>query len=109
MSLTARNTVLIVGWQAPHTTGRRIAEKREVIRIFGDEYPLRANVATINGFSAHADRSELLDWTARFKRRPKHTFIVHGEEEASLDFAGALRGNGFEYVHVPELHQKFEI
>ena len=90
-----RNTVLIVGWQAPHTTGRRIAEKREVIRIFGDEYPLRANVATINGFSAHADRSELLDWTARFKRRPKHTFIVHGEEEASLDFAGGVARERF--------------
>ncbi|MAT98102.1 MAG: MBL fold metallo-hydrolase [Anaerolineaceae bacterium] len=105
-----RNTVLIVGWQAPHTLGRRIVEKQPKIRIFGEEYSLNAQVATINGLSAHADRAELLDWTGHLQPRPSHTFIVHGEEDASLAFADALRQEqGFANVAVPQLGQKFTI
>ena len=105
-----RNTVLIVGWQAPHTLGRRIVEKQSKIRIFGEEYSLNAQVETINGLSAHADRAELLEWTGHFEKRPSHTFIVHGEEEASLAFAEALRQEKrFENVTVPQLGQKFKV
>ncbi|MCB8965698.1 MAG: MBL fold metallo-hydrolase [Ardenticatenaceae bacterium] len=105
-----RNTILIVGWQAPDTLGRRIVEKTPVVKIFGEEYQLRANVATINGFSAHADRNELLEWTGHMRKRPLHTFIVHGEEEASLAFANSLRTEqGFDNVIVPELGQRFTI
>ncbi|GJM40824.1 MAG: MBL fold hydrolase [Ardenticatenaceae bacterium] len=105
-----RNTILIVGWQAPHTLGRRIVEKQAKIRIFGEEYQLKAEVATINGLSAHADRTELLEWTGHLKKRPSHTFIVHGEEEASLAFADALRQEQqFENVAAPELGQKFKV
>ena len=77
-----RNTILIVGWQAPHTLGRRIVEKQPKLRIFGEEYQLKAEVVTINGLSAHADRAELLNWTGHLQKRPSHTFIVHGEEDA---------------------------
>ena len=71
---------------------------------------LNAQVATINGLSAHADRAELLEWTGHLKKRPSHTFIVHGEEEASLAFADALRQEQqFKNVAVPELGQKFKI
>ncbi len=105
-----RNTVLIVGWQAPHTLGRRIVEKQPKIRIFGEEYQLKAEVATINGLSAHADRAELLEWSGHLQKRPSHTFIVHGEEDASLSFADALRQEqGFANVIVPQLGQKFTI
>lgn len=105
-----RNTILIVGWQAPHTLGRRIVEKQPKVRIFGEEYQLRAEVATINGLSAHADRAELLEWTGHLQKRPSHTFIVHGEEEASLSFADALRQKqGFTNVAVPQLGQKFTV
>ena len=105
-----RNTVLIVGWQAPHTLGRRIVEKQPKIRIFGEEYQLNAEVATINGLSAHADRGDLLEWTCHLEKRPSHTFIVHGEEEASLAFADALRQEqGFANVAVPQLGQKFAV
>jgi metallo-beta-lactamase family protein len=82
-----KNTILIVGWQAPHTLGRRIVEGQSKLRILGEEYTLKAQVVTINGFSAHADRRELLEWTGHLRRRPKHTFIVHGEEDASMAFA----------------------
>ena len=105
-----RNTILIVGWQAPHTLGRRIVEKQAKVRIFGEEYQLKAEVATINGLSAHADRAELLEWTGHLARRPSHTFIVHGEEEASLAFAEALRQEqGFADVAVPQLGQTFQV
>jgi len=105
-----RNTILIVGWQAPHTLGRRIVEKQPKLRIFGEEYQLKAQVATINGLSAHADRAELLEWTGHLQKRPSHTFIVHGEEEASLAFAEALRQEqGFADVQVPQLGQKFKV
>ncbi len=105
-----RNTVLIVGWQAPHTLGRRIVEKQPKVRIFGEEYALNAEVATINGLSAHADRGELLEWTGHLQQRPSHTFIVHGEEEASLAFAASLRQEqGFPDVAVPHLGQTFTV
>ena len=105
-----RNTILIVGWQAPHTLGRRIVELEPEVKIFGETYQLNAQVATINGFSAHADRKELLDWVGGLKSPPEHTFIVHGEEEVSLDFAETLRTElHFNNVAVPELGQTFSI
>lgn len=105
-----RNTILIVGWQAPHTLGRRIVEQQPTVRIFGEEYKLKAEVETINGLSAHADRGELLSWTSHLHPRPAHTFIVHGEEEASLSFAEALRHEqAFPAVKVPQMGQKFKV
>ena len=106
----SRNTILIVGWQAPNTLGRRLVEKQPQVKIFGEQYELRARVEVINGFSAHADRGELLEWADHFRRRPAHTFIVHGEEDSSFALADGLRRmHGFENVTVPELHQTFEV
>src|SRR5690606_18611471 len=104
-----RNTILIVGWMAPHTLGRRLVEKQPVVKIFGEEYQLNAQVVTINGFSGHADRSELLEWAGNFHRRPQHTFIVHGEEEAAEALQQGLTGQGFKQVVVPHLGQSFEV
>lgn len=105
-----RNTILIVGWQAPHTLGRRIVEKQPTVKIFGEEYKLNASVAKINGFSAHADINELLEWASHLKKQPQHTFIVHGEVEPSFAFATALETQlGFSNVQVPELGQQFHI
>lgn len=106
----SRNTILIVGWQAENTLGRRIVERQPEIKIFGEVYHLYAQVATINGFSAHADRNELLEWVGRFQKRPDQTFIVHGETEASFAFANSLQQElGLQNVHVPELGQTFPI
>jgi len=104
-----KNTILIVGWQAPNTLGKRIVEKQPVVKIFGEEYKLRAKVEKINGFSAHADRTEILRWMDSFKRKPDNTFVVHGDEEASLSFGEKLRAYGFKNVVVPELGQKIAI
>lgn len=105
----SRNTVLIVGWQAPHTLGRRIVEKQPLVKIFGEEYRLNAQVEIINGFSAHADRSELLDWFDAIEPKPEHVFVIHGEEEVSESFAGALVQRGVPNAHVPHLHESFTV
>ncbi len=103
------NTILIVGWQAPNTLGRRIVEKQPRVRILGEEYELRAEVITINGLSAHADRRELLEWTGHFSKKANNAFIVHGEEEASFALADGLMEQGYPEVNVPVLGQRFSI
>ncbi|MBN1678876.1 MAG: MBL fold metallo-hydrolase [Anaerolineae bacterium] len=105
-----RNTILIVGWQAPNTLGRCIVEREPVVRIFGEEHRLQAHVEVLNGFSGHADRDELLAWAQAITKRPRRTFLVHGEEEAALALADSLKSEaGYEQVDVPELHQAFNL
>jgi metallo-beta-lactamase family protein len=106
----SRNTILIVGWQAPNTLGRRIVEKTPMVRIYGKEYPLRAEVVTLNGFSNHADQPGLLSWAQGFKPPPKRTFVVHGDPDAATELAARLRQDlGFPEVMIPALHQTVEI
>ena len=104
-----RNTILITGWQAPHTLGRRLVDKHPIVKIFGEEYQLKAQVEKMNGLSAHADRDEMLDWVGHFRTRPRHTYIVHGEEPVSLKFAETLRQQGLSDVHVPHLGESFVV
>ncbi|HIJ90623.1 MAG: MBL fold metallo-hydrolase [Desulfobulbaceae bacterium] len=105
-----KNTILVTGWQAPNTLGRRIVEGEETVRIFGEEFPLRAKVETLTGFSGHADRDGLLAWAGAMKKKPSRTFVVHGEEEVAAIFADSLRNElGFAQVDVPEPHQSFEV
>ena len=92
-----RNTVLIVGFQAEHTLGRRIVERRPMLRIFGDEVPLRAEVVVINGYSAHADRTELSSWIDRVREQSpelRQVWLVHGEPPAQDELATALSAKG---------------
>jgi len=105
-----RNTVLIVGWQAPDTLGRRLVEKQPVVRIFGEEYSLRARVEVINGFSGHADHDELRTWAAAFRRKPRRTFLVHGEGESFPAVREMLQKElGFQNVTIPEPGQMIEV
>lgn len=76
-----RTTVLIIGFQAVGTLGRRLVDRAPVVRIFGEEIPVRAEIATLGGFSAHADQSALLEWLRHFRTPPEHLFLVHGEAE----------------------------
>jgi metallo-beta-lactamase family protein len=106
-----RTTVLIVGWQAPHTLGRRIVERQPVVKIFGEEYKLNARVETLFGFSAHADRTGLLDYaqTLRDRGPVEAAFVVHGEEASSLALAEGLRQLGIGRVEVPEQGRAYEL
>lgn len=102
-----RNTVLIVGFQAQHTLGRRIVERQPALKIFGDEVPLRARVEILNGYSAHADRVELQAWLDEVKRTSpnlSHVWLVHGEPSAQTALSGALRAKGY-VVDAPAPHE----
>src|SRR5665647_3075395 len=79
--------VLITGFQAEGTLGRRLVDGARNVRIFNDDIPVRASIHTIGGLSAHADRDDLLAWLRGFARAPGRTFVVHGERETSLAFA----------------------
>ncbi|MCC7541739.1 MAG: MBL fold metallo-hydrolase [Deltaproteobacteria bacterium] len=98
-----RNTVMIVGFQAPHTLGRRIVERRPLIRIFGVERDLRAEVVVMNGFSAHADQSDLLAYAERCRDRGplRQVALVHGEPKAQAVLKGLLEDRRFPEVHIP--------
>ena len=76
----ARTTVLIIGFQAAGTLGRRLVDRAPVVRIFGEDIPVRAQIATLGGFSAHADQSALLDWLGHLQAPPEQLYLVHGEE-----------------------------
>lgn len=105
-----KNTILVTGWQAPNTLGRKIVEGEETVRIYGEEFPLKAKVETLTGFSGHADRDGLLAWAGAMRKKPARTFVVHGEEEAAGVLAESLRQElGFARVDIPEPHQSFEV
>ncbi|MBD3349752.1 MAG: MBL fold metallo-hydrolase [Candidatus Eisenbacteria bacterium] len=96
-----RNAVLIVGYQAEHTLGRRIAAGEKRIKIFGKVHSMRARVAVFGEFSAHADRDELLAFALGIKRQPRRTVVVHGSEEQALSLANLLTERGLPGVVVP--------
>jgi metallo-beta-lactamase family protein len=93
------NTVVIVGFQAQRTLGRRLINGDAEVRIFGDWFKRRAEVVPINAFSAHADRNDLVDYVRRVK--PARTFLVHGESDQRAALAEALRGVKGTEVHRP--------
>jgi metallo-beta-lactamase family protein len=100
-----RNTILIVGFQAQHTTGRRIVERQPTIRLFGEEVPLRARVEVLNGYSAHADRTELSRWLDGVRGRSPGlatVCLVHGEPNVQDVFAATLKERGHADVRCPE-------
>ena len=101
-------SIVFVGFQADGTLGREIVNGARYANVLGERMAVRAKVYTINGFSAHADRDELLAWLGSFKNRPEG-FIVHGEETVALDFAGAVRDKYGFTVHVPTLGEEFDI
>jgi metallo-beta-lactamase family protein len=94
----SRNTIIIPGFQAEGTLGRRIVERRPMLRILGDDIPLRARVEILNGYSAHADRTELMRWLDAVRAKsskspPVH--LVHGEPPAQEALAAQLRDRGY--------------
>jgi metallo-beta-lactamase family protein len=102
------NTILAVGYMAAHTLGRRILEQGEayaetgrkgpapLLKVLGKEYPLKARVTRIDGFSAHADKDEMLRFLKMANLKVKRIALVHGEEEQSMAFADTLREAGYD-------------
>lgn len=96
----SKNTILIVGFQAKNTLGRRIVERQPRIKIFGVERQLNAEVKVMNGFSAHAGRSELIAFGAKFKDCAKHVVLVHGEPVALTALSDGLKTEGVPKVTI---------
>jgi metallo-beta-lactamase family protein len=105
----ARNTVLIVGFQAQHTLGRRIVEGDRRIKIFGVMRELNARVEIMNEFSAHAGRSELIEFATRFETQPSPVFLVHGETDALDALKAALDQRGVRGVKIQQEAQPVEV
>jgi len=106
-----KNTVMIVGFQAEHTLGRRLVEQRSRVRIFGVERERRAEVAVLNGFSAHADREDLLDFAEAVRKAGplRHVALVHGETQARNTLKGLLEQRGFPSVITPARGDRLEV
>ena len=85
-----KNLVLFIGFQAPGTRGRQIKDGEKEVKIFGQIVPVRAQVATLEQFSDHADTSELLEWLHTFKQVPQQTWLVHGEPDAAQKLREAM-------------------
>lgn len=96
------STVLFVGYQASGTLGRLIVDGAKRVRILGQYYPVRARIAQLHGFSAHADKNELLQWLSNLKSAPRRVFLVHGETEAIKQFGQFLKENTGWEIAMPE-------
>jgi metallo-beta-lactamase family protein len=104
-----RNIVLFVGFQAEHTLGRRLQSGAETVKIFGDPVERRAEIETIAGYSAHADREELRTWIRDIGGPIRRAFVVHGEDTALTAMADLLREEGVGEVTIPGLHESFDL
>jgi len=87
-----RTSVLFVGYQAANTLGRKLVEGEKRVRIFGEDHTVNARIVTIDGYSAHADERELLEFIDAIPQRPRQVFVVHGEPEATRAMSEGLRG-----------------
>ena len=85
------STILITGFQAAGTLGRRLVDGARRVRLLGEDIPVRADLYTLGGLSAHADRSALLAWLGHFRDRPRQVFVVHGEDSVATGFAADLQ------------------
>ena len=104
-----RNTVLITGYQAENTLGRKIEEGRDEVPIFGELMPLRAEVQNLDALSGHADREEMLTWLKPIAAGLKKIFLVHGEPDQQTAFAAAIRERYKIEVIVPERGSSFDL
>src|SRR5258706_3652907 len=103
------DTLLFAGYQAEGSRGRHILDGDKTVKIFGEELPVRCHVREVHGLSAHADQSELLRWLSNFKKAPKTTFIVHGEEATAIAFSKTIQQKlGWNTV-IPEYLQPIEL
>ncbi len=105
-----RNMILIVGYQAENTLGKKLVMKEPTVNIFGEPHDLRAEVVVLNSFSGHADRNELLAYIGKF-RRPllKRIFLVHGDLDQAEKLAAGLHETGFGAVDIPKRGDRTEL
>ncbi|NUQ85823.1 MAG: MBL fold metallo-hydrolase, partial [Anaerolineales bacterium] len=104
-----KNTVCIVSWQAPHTLGRRLADREKRVKIFGEPYTVKAEIVTIGGLSGHAGQDLLVEYATTVKKSVKKIFLVHGEEKPAMTLTEKLKERNMREVYYPELHSSAEL
>jgi metallo-beta-lactamase family protein len=104
-----KTTILFVGFQAENTLGRKLLQGDKIARIYGEEFEVRAKIEEIDGYSAHADEGELLDFIAAIPNKPERVFVVHGEPDAANAMAAGLIKLGIKNVIVPKRGDRFEV
>ena len=103
-------SILIAGFQAAGTLGRRLVDGARLVHIFGQAIPVKARIYTVGGLSAHADQATLLKWLGGFKKPPAHTFVVHGEAAAAACFAEQIETQlAWPEVRRPKLGERFTL
>jgi metallo-beta-lactamase family protein len=103
------STILFVGYQAEGTLGRRLVEGVKHATIFGEDIAVKAQIASIQGFSAHADRDELIKWVSKFKQKPSQILLVHGEENVLESMADLLREKFQVDVYIPSYLEEISL
>ena len=103
------NTLLLVGYQAEGTRGRKLLEGDRELKVYGKTVSFQMEVAEIEGLSAHADHSELLDWLSNVEQKPERIFIVHGEKEAAEALQKGIREIYDWDSEIPQLYNIEEI
>ena len=104
-----KTTVCIVSWQAPDTLGRRLADRERQVKIFGEVYDVKADVATIGGLSGHAGQDLLTEYAMSANGKLRKVFLVHGEEKQALTLQGILKQRGVKQVEYPAMHSSVEL
>jgi len=104
-----KTTVCIVSWQAPDTLGRRLADREPQVKIFGEVYNVKADVATIGGLSGHAGQDLLIEYAMAANGKLRRVFLVHGEEKQALTLQSKLMERGVKSVDYPAMHTSVEL
>lgn len=101
-------TVIIIGYQAEGTRGRKLLEGAKTIKFYGKEYQVRAKILEIEGLSAHGDQKDLLNWLSELENRPQKVFLVHGENEAFEELSMKITEKyGFDCL-IPQMNEEFD-
>ncbi len=103
------SSIVFVGYQAKGTLGRRIKDGEKLVRLFGEEIEVNAEIYSLEGFSGHADKEGIMWWLKGFKNKPKKIFIVHGEEEANEEVSRRIEEEIKAKTHIPELGETLAI
>ncbi len=101
-------TVVFVGYQAEGSLGRRLLEGASVVKLFGEEIAVRANITRVEGLSSHADQAGLLEWMNCFAPRPQQVFVVHGDKDVTTAYAQLLKERGFA-AHAPDYEEVYDL
>jgi metallo-beta-lactamase family protein len=98
--------IVIIGYQAEGTVGRRIVDGAKTVRLFGEEIAVKAHIHTLGGFSAHADQKGLLDWVSHLRNPRLEIFVNHGEEKISVELSQLIRERFHFKTTVPQWREK---